>query len=97
VIGVPGEDTAEGDRRQAGDDHFPVTRSDTGQPLTTGTMVGTPFVAGKAIAHSSSFRAGKARVSFVIPASAKGKLLTVKVTIKTGTRSATRVATLRVS
>src|SRR5512144_2636279 len=34
---------------------FRVTRSDTGKPLTRGTMICDPSVAGKVIAHAESF------------------------------------------
>jgi len=76
---------------------FPVTRSDTGAPLTTGKMICDPSVAGKVIPHAERFAAGVARLSFVIPKWAKGKTLKVHVTIKVGTSSATRVATVHVS
>jgi len=75
---------------------FPVTRSDTGGPLTGGTMVCDPSVAGKVIPHAESFKKGAATLSFVIPKGATGKLLKVKVTIKAGGEAATRVATFRV-
>jgi len=75
---------------------FPVTRSDTGAPLTTGKMICDPSVSGKVIRHAESFTGGKARLSFLIPKSAKGKLLKVKVTIKAGTASATKIASFRV-
>jgi hypothetical protein len=76
---------------------FLVKRSDNGQPLTSGTMICDPSIAGKMLPHSESFRAGKARMSFLVPKTAKGKLLRVKVTIKAGTQSATRIAALRVT
>ena len=70
---------------------FPVTRSDTGKPLATGKMICDPSVAGgKVIPHSESFKAGKARLSFVVPRTAKDKQLTVKVTIRTAGGSATQ-------
>lgn len=75
---------------------FKVTRSDTGAPVTRGTMICDPSVAGQAIRHAESFKGGTARLSFVVPATAAGKLLKVKVTIKAGTQSATKVATFRV-
>ena len=74
---------------------FPVTRSDTGKPLASGTMTCDPSVSGKVIQHAESFGNGTARLSFVIPKTAKGKLLTVKLTIKAG-GSATKIATFRV-
>jgi hypothetical protein len=75
---------------------FPVTRSDNGQPLRVGTMVCDPSVAGKVLRHAESFKAGKARLSFLVPKTAKGKQLKVKVTIKAATKSATKVVTFRV-
>ena len=80
-------------------------------PMTTlrfvsgGKMVCDPAVQGKVIAHSESFKGGTARLSFVIPKTAKGKLLkvNVKLTVKdsgsdgTGkTVTASKVATFRV-
>ena len=76
---------------------FPVTRSDTGKPLTTGKLICDPSVMGKVIAHAESFKAGQARLSFVVPNTAKGKQLKVKVTIRLGNQSTTRIATLRVA
>lgn len=61
---------------------FPVTRSDDKKPLTAGTMICDPSVVGKVIRHAESFRSGVARLSFVVPITAKGKQLKVKVTIK---------------
>lgn len=75
---------------------FSVTRSDTGGPLMTGKMVCDPRVAGKLVPHAESFKAGKAKLSFVLPKTAHGKLLKVKLTIRAGTQSATRVATFHV-
>ena len=48
------------------------------------------------IRHAESFKGGTARLSFVVPTSAAGKVLKVKVTIKAGGRSATKVAAFRV-
>ena len=75
---------------------FPVTRSDTGAPLTSGTMICDPSIRGKIIPHAESFRNGTARLAMKIPKNAKGKLLRVKVTIRLGDESATRIATYRV-
>lgn len=71
---------------------FKVTRSDTGRPLLSGKMVCDPSVAGKVIGHTESFRAGTARLAFVVPTSAAGKLLKVKLTIKSGKWATTKVA-----
>ena len=75
---------------------FKVARSDTGAPLVRGRMICDPSVAGRTIQHVESFEGGTARLSFVVPASAAGRLLKVQVTITTVGRSATRVATFRV-
>ena len=75
---------------------FRVTRSDTGARLTRGRMICDPSVAGRLIRHAESFKGGTARLSFVVPAKAAGKLLKVKVTIRTGAQSATKVAAFRV-
>jgi hypothetical protein len=75
---------------------FSVTRTDTGGLLTSGKMVCDPSIAGKVIAHTESFKAGTAKLSFLVPKTAKGKQLKVKLTIKAGTQSATKVVTYRV-
>ncbi len=75
---------------------FSVVRSDSGAPLTTGTMICDPSVAGKVITHAESFKNGTAKLSFVVPKTAKGKMLKVKVTIKAGSQSATKIASFLV-
>jgi hypothetical protein len=64
---------------------FPVSRADAGDkpaPLTSGTIVGVPTIAGGVVRHSESFSSGTARLSFVVPKTAKGKQLRVKLTVK---------------
>ncbi len=75
---------------------FPVVRSDTGAPLTRGTMICDPSVNGKVITHAESFKNGTAKLSFTVPKTAKGQTLKVKVTIKSGSQSATRIVNFRV-
>ena len=75
---------------------FKVMRSDTGASLTTGKMICDPSVVGKVIQHQESFKNGTARLSFVIPSDATGKLLKVKLTIRSGHQSAARVSTFRI-
>ena len=70
--------------------------SDNGAPLTRATMICDPSVAGKVIKHAEQFKNGVARLSFVIPKSAKGKQLKVKLTIKAAGTSSTKVASFRV-
>ena len=55
-----------------------------------------PVVAGKTIAHAESFKAGKARLSFVVPKTAKGKLLKVKIAITASGQTAGRTYTYAV-
>lgn len=76
---------------------FKVTRSDTKAPVRAGTMICDPAVTGKVITHSESFVGGTARLSFVIPADAAGKTLTVHLTIKALGKSAHTVAAFRVA
>jgi hypothetical protein len=76
---------------------FMVRRSDNGAPMTTGTMTCDPSIAGKALAHRESFARGKAKLSFAVPKTAKGKRVTVKVTIvSTDGLAATRTASFKV-
>ncbi len=75
---------------------FRVTRSDSGAPLTRGRMICEPSYAGKVIAHAESFKQGLARVSFVVPVAANGKVLRVKVTIQSAGSTATRIASLQI-
>jgi hypothetical protein len=67
---------------------LPVARSDTHAPLLTGKLACTPTLAGKALKHTDSFAKGKAKLSFVLPATAKGKLLRIDVTVTVSGRSA---------
>jgi hypothetical protein len=76
---------------------FHVTRNDTGAALTTGKMICDPSVNGKVLPHTESFKSGTAKLSFLIPKTMKGKQLAVKVTIKVGTQSTTRVVTYRIT
>jgi hypothetical protein len=75
---------------------FPVTRSDTRKPLRTGKMICDPSIKAKVLGHAERFKNGIARLTFTIPKNAKGKLLKVRLTIKVGTRSTTRIATYRI-
>ncbi len=73
-----------------------VKRSDTGAPLTAGRMVCSPTVAGKLLKHTESFKAGKARLSLLVPKTAKGTLLRVRIKIATVGQTATKVFTYKV-
>jgi hypothetical protein len=61
---------------------FRVTRSDDDKPLASGKVTSAVSVAGKLVPHTQSFTRGVARLSLLVPSTAKGKRLTVKLTIK---------------
>jgi probable HAF family extracellular repeat protein len=75
---------------------FKVTRSDTGKRLTSGKMICDPSVNGKVIKHAEQFRNGVATLRFTIPKTAQGKQLKVRLTIKLGSQSATRISMFRI-
>jgi hypothetical protein len=58
---------------------FRVTRDQ--KPLKSGKMVCNPTVAGKVIPHTASFGNGVARLAFIVPKTAKGRLVKVVLTI----------------
>jgi hypothetical protein len=61
---------------------FRVTRSDNDKPLASGKVTSAVSVAGKPMPHTQSFTRGVARLSLLVPSTAKGKRLTVTLTIK---------------
>lgn len=62
---------------------FPVRAAgDQTKPLANGTMTSDVSMAGKVVPRTASLRRGIARLSFVVPANARGKQLKVKVTVK---------------
>ncbi len=75
---------------------LPVKRSDTGAPLRVGKMTASPRVAGKLITHAESFKKGKARLTFRVPRTAKGKLLKLSIEITASGKTTTRLYTYRV-
>ena len=76
---------------------FWVLRSDNGARLTEGTMTGSASVAGRALKYAKKFKSGYAWLTFVIPKTAKGKQLKVKVTITANGQTASKAATYTVS
>lgn len=70
---------------------YKVTSSDTGAPLGAGTMRSELSSAGKPVAHTDSFARGTAKVSFVVPSSAKA--VKVKLTIRSQGQSASATST----
>ena len=59
-------------------------------------MVCDPTVAGKLIRHVEWFKAGKARLSLVVPKTAKGKQLKVKIKITASGQTTTRLYAYKV-
>ena len=55
-----------------------------------------PVGGGKVLRHTDSFKAGKARLSFVVPKTAKGKLLKVEIKITASGQTASRTYTYAV-
>jgi peptide/nickel transport system substrate-binding protein len=75
---------------------FHITRSDNGKPLTAGKLTCNPKINGKPIRHTEQLKRGTARLTLTIPKTAKGKLLTIKLTIKTASGTTTRTATFHI-
>ena len=75
---------------------FPVTRSDSGAPMTGAAIACTTTVAGKVVPHRHAFSGGSVRATLVIPKAAKGKQLMVTLTLTTQNQTATKVVTLMV-
>lgn len=94
VIGAPHATRAVAGRAMT--IRFPVDRSDTGAALTTGTICCGATAAGKPVPSHSALTGGAARIDLVVPKAAKGKLLTVTVTVTFAGSRTTRVATFRV-
>src|SRR5438105_409495 len=90
--GVPGQPEP-GKRFTAA---FKITRSDTRGRLTHGKVSCQVSVDGKAVAHTASFTGGVVHVLAVVPISAAGKLLTVRVAVTAAGQSAVRTASFRV-
>jgi len=76
---------------------FAVTRSDNHLPLTYGALRSVTRLNGKVVGHTRSFADGRARLVVKVPRTSGHKLLEVRLTIRLGDRSTTRVATFRVA
>ena len=97
VIGVPRPAPARPVAGKRFTVSFLVTDRSSGAPVVRGTMTCDLSVAGSTIPHTESFKGGTARLSLVIPGTAGGKLLKVRVAIRSAGRSATRVAAFHVA
>jgi hypothetical protein len=75
---------------------FPVTRSDDGAPLTTGSLACTTKVAAKVVPHRHTFGAGNARVTLAVPKATRGKRLTIGVKVAVDEQAAIKVFTFKI-
>ena len=75
---------------------FKVTRSGSSAALTSGRMALDPTIDGRVIPHTESFRGGTARARLVVPGTAGGKQLKLKLTVRAGGQSTTKVSSFRV-
>jgi hypothetical protein len=73
-----------------------VKRGVTGESLRVGSMRCDTVVGNRAVRHVASFKAGLVRITLLVPTNATGKLLKVKVTIRSAGQVATRVISYRV-
>lgn len=73
----------------------PVTRSDDGAPLTTGTVACKTTVASKTVPHTHTFKSGTVKAVVAVPKAAKGKQLKIAVKVTADT-AATKVFTFKV-
>jgi hypothetical protein len=75
---------------------FPVTRTDTGQPLQGGSLKVTATVGGKTVPKNASLANATANIAIQVPARGKGKTLVVKVTVTANGHSASRNVSLAI-
>ena len=66
---------------------LPVTRSDTGRAITSGAVSCRVLAAEKRVAAKGRVVHGAGRCAFVVPASARGKVLRGTVTVRSGGKS----------
>ena len=76
---------------------LPVTRSDTGDALLSGSVQWNVTVAGKPVAHTGRFVHGVASVTLLVPPSARGKVLRVQVTVHAGGKASSRAVSFHVA
>jgi hypothetical protein len=76
---------------------FPVTDASTGASLTTVTaMIGNPRLGGTVVRHVEHFGNGYATIAVKLPKTAKGKSLSVALTIKVGDQSTSKTTIFRI-
>ena len=67
---------------------LPVTRSDTRAALRAGKLVSAVSVGSTPIRHAHSFEHGRARLSFVVPKTARGKVIRLKIEVTAAVQTA---------
>jgi hypothetical protein len=75
---------------------FAVTKLGTSARVAGARMTVTVRIGKRAVRHSASYRAGKARTSFSVPRGSRGKLLTITLTMQAAGSAAKRVAAFRI-
>ena len=73
-----------------------LKRSDTGAPPASVRVIASVTVGGKAIRPRGSFSGGKARLAPMIPRTAKGKIVKIRLRITAVGQTTARVLTYRV-
>jgi hypothetical protein len=67
--------------------NMPVRRSDTDKGITSGTVACRVLVSGKPVQARGSIVGGSGRCAFVVPASAKGKIVRGSITVRSSGKS----------
>lgn len=68
---------------------LPVRRSDTGRPITSGTVFCRVRISGAEVPAKASIVGGSGRCSFVVPATAAGKTVRGSITVRASGKSVT--------
>jgi hypothetical protein len=76
---------------------MPLARSDTGTRLPAVTQLSiAPTLNGKVLRHQEAFKNGRASATLTVPASAKGKVLTLNTQVKFGGKIARKTSRVKV-
>ena len=67
-----------------------VTRSDTGRPITSGTVGCRVLAAGAKVPATGRVAGGSAQCAFVVPRTAKGKVLRGTISVRLGGKTVAR-------
>ena len=75
---------------------FAVTDATTGAAFRAATMSATPRVGGKPVRHVERLAGGRAAITLTMPKQARGKTLSVALTIRVGVQSVSRTVAFRI-